>query len=80
MSVVSNTGPLVALAKADLLHLLKALFGSIEIPQSVHRELFAKAGEEAERLDAALGDFIVVSDSPTPTAEVLKVIHGLGPR
>ena len=32
MTIVSNTGPLIALAKADKLPLLKQLFGRIYIP------------------------------------------------
>jgi len=34
-SVVSNAGPLMALAKLNLLHLLKALYGYVHIPRSV---------------------------------------------
>jgi len=79
VTIVSNTGPLIALAKADLLHLLNALFGQVEIPLAVHRELLAKTGAEAERIDAAVGDYVVVTDPATPTPQVLKVIHGLGP-
>jgi predicted nucleic acid-binding protein len=38
-TVVVDTGPLIALAKASLLDLLPALFGSIAIPGAVAREL-----------------------------------------
>lgn len=54
MPVVSDTGPLIALAKADNLSVLKRLFGQILIPPAVYRELMAKSGPEAERLDRAL--------------------------
>lgn len=79
MNVVSNTGPLIALAKVDLLHLVKALFGQVEIPPAVHRELLAKSGAEAERLDAALGDYVIVTDPLAPPPEILRVVQGLGP-
>ena len=51
MNIVSNTGPLIALAKADQLRLLESLFSQVHIPPAVHRELLAKSGVEAERLD-----------------------------
>jgi predicted nucleic acid-binding protein len=49
MTVVSNTGPLIALVKANQLDLLNLLFGQIEIPPAVHRELFASKISEAAR-------------------------------
>lgn len=79
MSIVSNTGPLIALAKVDLLHLPKALFGQVEIPLAVHRELLAKTGVEAERLDAAIGDCVVVINLSVPPPEIQRVVQGLGP-
>ena len=47
MTVVSNTGPLIALAKAAQLPLLERVFGRVHIPLAVHRELLAKSGPEA---------------------------------
>ena len=70
MSVVSNTGPLIALAKVDQLSLLERLFGQVHIAPMVHRELLAKAGSEAVRLDQALATFITVSDRPQLSTEV----------
>ncbi len=64
MSVVSNTGPLIALAKADQLGLLAALFGTVHIPPAVHRELLGKTGGEADRLDQALGEWLKVTQRP----------------
>ena len=37
-AVVSDAGPLMALAKLNLLHLLKALYSYVHIPQSVYDE------------------------------------------
>lgn len=58
MMAVCDTGPLIALAKIDRLDLLEQLFGTIEIPPAVHRELLAKRGPEADRLDRALAGFL----------------------
>jgi len=70
MIVVSNTGPLIALAKADQLALLKQLFGQVLIPPAVHRELLAKSGPESARLDEALMGSIKVTQSPSLSPEV----------
>ncbi len=53
MTVVSDTGPLIALAKVDRLSLLEQLFEHVFIPPIVHRELLAKSGTESARLDIA---------------------------
>jgi predicted nucleic acid-binding protein len=58
--VVSDTGPLIALAKVDQLHLLEHMFGEVLIPTAVYRELLAKPGVEAVYLDRALQDFLKV--------------------
>ena len=79
MSVVSNTGPLIALAKADLLTVLKQLFEHVYIPPAVHRELLAKSGPEAARLDDALADFIEVTPMPSLPPEVEVVTARLDP-
>lgn len=56
--VVSDTGPLIALAKVDQLRLLDALFDKVLIPPAVYRELLAKSGAEADCLDRALQEFL----------------------
>jgi len=73
MSIVSNTGPLIALAKADKLPLLELLFGQVYIPPSVHRELMAKYGLEAARIDQVLTTFLKVSEHPEIKPEVKAV-------
>ena len=66
-TVVSDTGPLIALAKVDQLHLLERMFGEVLIPAAVYRELLAKPGVEAVYLDRALQGFLkVVSVSQIP--------------
>jgi predicted nucleic acid-binding protein len=41
VTVASDTGPLIALAKADALSLLRTMFGEVQVPPAVHRELLA---------------------------------------
>ena len=64
MTIVTNTGPLVILAKIDQLGLLQQMFTRIVIPPAVHRELMAKSGIEVRRLDAALTQFIEITAEP----------------
>lgn len=79
MPTVSDTGPLIALAKADSLSVLKHLFGQILIPPAVYRELMAKSGPEAERLDRALADFVITTPNPTMPLEVEEATSRPGP-
>jgi len=41
-TVVANAGPLMALAKLNLLHLLKQLYGQVQFPRSVYEEVVVK--------------------------------------
>jgi predicted nucleic acid-binding protein len=56
--VVSNSGPLIVLAKLNVLHLLKLLYGRVHIPQSVYNEVVVEGMrqgyEDAERLQLFL--------------------------
>lgn len=70
MAIVTNTGPLIILAKIDHLRLLQQMFVSVYIPPAVHRELLAKSGAEALRLDEALKQFIEVTDRPKLSSNV----------
>ena len=71
MIVVSDTGPLIALAKMNRLDLLTKIFGQVLIPPSVYRELFAKYGPESMRLDKSLPDLIHTVPMPvfSPTVK-----------
>jgi predicted nucleic acid-binding protein len=70
MTVVSDTGPLIALAKVDRLSLLEQLFEHVFIPPIVHRELLAKSGPESARLDNALLGFVEVTQVSSLAPEV----------
>jgi predicted nucleic acid-binding protein len=65
MKIVSNTGPLIGLAKIDCFSILKDIASEVLIPPMVNRELLGKIGIESERIDKALNDFIRVTN-PKP--------------
>jgi predicted nucleic acid-binding protein len=50
MEIVSNTGPIIGLAKVDLLFLLTEVASEVLIPPMVHRELWEKLGANLSRL------------------------------
>ena len=77
MKVVSDTGPIIALAKANRLSILKELFIEVFIPHAVHKELFAKTGSEGEQIERALNDFIHVSNLETLEEPVRLVLSDL---
>ena len=52
MTIVTNTGMLVILAKIDQLG-QQQKYTSVAIPPAVHCELLAKSSEEVSRLDLA---------------------------
>ncbi|MBI3328831.1 MAG: DUF3368 domain-containing protein [Nitrospinae bacterium] len=79
MSGVSNTGPLIALAKVDRLGLLERLFDQVHLPPAVYRELLAKAGREVARLEHALATFIHVTGRPRLTPVVQEATLYLDP-
>lgn len=77
MSIISNTGPLIALAKIDQLNLLERLFNQVYIPMAVHHELFAKSGVSAERLNLALNTFIEAKEIQELKPEVKLITRSL---
>lgn len=46
-SIISNTGPLIALATIDRLDILKALFDKVIVPEAVHFELLEGGASHA---------------------------------
>lgn len=77
--IVSNTGPIIALAKIDQLSLLEQMFTKVHIPPVVHRELLAKSGPESARLDTALSHFFEIAPPPQMSAEVKTATSRLDP-
>jgi len=54
MKLVSDTGPIIGLAKIKKLDLLRQFAEEILIPPMVHRELLGKIGPESKEIDQAL--------------------------
>lgn len=77
MTVVSNTGPIIALSKIRQLPLLKTIFGNILVPPVVAREVFAKLDNEIEDLERAFSDFIQITEKPILPKEVEIVIRSI---
>ncbi len=77
--VVSDTGPLIALANIDRVELLRDLFGSILVPEAVYREVVeAGAGRPgAAELERAQDWAHTVAPDPAPDALVFEEL-GLG--
>jgi len=78
MIVISNTGPLVALAKLDRMDLLNQLVpDGVFIPHIIQRELWAKSSFESAALEAALDGFIQVRNKPetVPAAVELATMY-----
>jgi predicted nucleic acid-binding protein len=62
MKIASNTGPIIGLAKIDLLFLLNQIASEVLIPPMVYRELMGKTGPETAQIDKALKEFLKVAD------------------
>jgi predicted nucleic acid-binding protein len=62
MKIASNTGPIIGLAKIDLLSLLNQIASEVLIPPMVYRELMGKTGPETAQIDKALKEFLKVAD------------------
>ena len=92
MKLVSNTGPIIALAKIGKLDLLKSLAEEAIIPPFVHKELFGKLGTEAVLIEEGLRHFIrvvpfttteksteaVLSELDEGEREAIAIAFGLG--
>ena len=54
--VISDAGPLIALAKVDFLFVPRALFSRLQIPGAVWLECLQKPGEDSRRIEQAVRD------------------------
>ena len=59
VTVVADTGPIIAFAKVDQLALLATLFGTLAISPVVKQELFAKQSPESKRIRQALSQLLI---------------------
>lgn len=70
--VVSDSGPLIALGRLDLLALLPALFAQVQVPQQVLVECLARpadADADAVRIQAAVAQGWLTPCTATPIAQ-----------
>ena len=77
MKVVSNTGPIIGLAKIGRFDLLKILAGEVLIPPYVHKELFGKIAPETSQIEQALKEFIRVVPAEISDPSVAGVLDEL---
>jgi predicted nucleic acid-binding protein len=77
VKLVSNTGPIIGLAKIGRLDLLKSLAGEVLIPPFVHKELFGKLGVEAVMIEEGLRTFIRIAAVATKERSVEGVLTEL---
>lgn len=74
--VIADAGPLIAFASIDALSVLRALFSSIYVTESVKEECLAKPGIDAGRIEAAVDEgWLVVSPR---VAGAVSLSPGLG--
>ncbi len=70
-AVVANAGPLMALAKLNLLHLLKQLYGRVEFPHSVYEEIVVEGMQHGFEDARTLQRFLDQEDwKPTEVKDV----------
>ena len=65
--VVSDAGPLIALGRLDLLHLPRALFSAVHVPDQVATECLARPDNlDAQRIRAMLDSGQLTRSAATP--------------
>ncbi len=77
MTIVADTGPLIALAKVDQLVLLQVLFGDVAVPPTVMQESLAKQSPESRRIRQALVTFIASIPLSTMPPNIKLATQGL---
>ena len=78
MKIVSDTGPIIGLAKIGKIILLKNIADEVIIPPMVYKELFGKTGPESNEIDQALNTFIMVKRDMAVEEAVKIELAGLG--
>jgi len=75
--IVSNTGPLIGLAKVEQLEVLRRLAREVYIPPQVEIELLARRAPETGLLAAALKGLIQVKPPGTSSPNIESVLRPL---
>ena len=74
--VISDAGPLIALAKLDSLFVPRDLFTRIRIPEAVWLECVRKPGTDSRRIEQAASEGWFDVDDDRQTVRVLAVFVG----
>ena len=77
MKIISDTGPIIGLAKINKLCLLQNIADEVLIPLMVFKELFGKIGPESSEIDNALNDFIKTVNLQYTEDNLKKIISEL---
>jgi predicted nucleic acid-binding protein len=78
MKIVSDTGPIIGLAKIGMINLLKTVASEVLIPPFVYKELFGRTGAETDHIENALRDFIKVTPVEGLESLEAEVLSQLG--
>ena len=76
MIVVADSSPLVCLARTDLLHLLRDMFGQVLVPRIVWDEVTLARPDAPGALAVAGADWIRIRETPTEDPEGLGLDPG----
>lgn len=76
--VFANSSPLILLHRINRLGLLRDLFGQVTVPRAVVEELRQKPGYPSPLTDSDCSTWVVISDKPALSEEVLAWDLGHG--
>ena len=77
-SIVTSTGPLIALSQVNALHILKELFSSVIVPSGVHKEMTAEGKMFAGQALYQKCDWMQVVQPGTPLDPLLVNVLDYG--
>lgn len=77
-TVVSNTGPIIALASIDQLELLRSIFDSVIVPDLVHAEILQGGMSRTGTLSYQQADWIGTASSIQPSDPLLQTVLDAG--
>jgi predicted nucleic acid-binding protein len=77
-SIVSNTGPIIALALVDRLDILQSLFEAVTIPEEVHKELLEGGSAGRGLVPYQKADWLKVHPLSSPLDPLLMTVLDFG--
>ncbi len=76
--VIADAGPLIALAKIDLLAILQQMFGNVVIPKAVQQECLIKFSQDSHRIEQAIKTGILQIKTPEYETPMPTLSRSLG--